>query len=151
MQLRLGVGAAVLGSLLSAVAILSLASAPGCGSSRSGSYSQGVGPAGGVVAGVGSLAGFSVTFPPGAVSSFTTVTVSDGSNVPAIRSLRVGPAYHVDAGGVAFSASVTVTVPYDPSVLYGSFPGASEAQLSSSSERTRPERSRGGSPPRSTP
>jgi 6-phosphogluconolactonase (cycloisomerase 2 family) len=123
-------GAAVAVSVLASFAVLSLATVPGCSSSRShSSVASSVGPQGGVVAGVSSLSGFSVTFPAGALSTDTAITITDGNDIPAIRALLVSPAYHVDAGGASFSMPVTVTIPYDPQILYGSFPGADESQL----------------------
>jgi 6-phosphogluconolactonase (cycloisomerase 2 family) len=88
-----------------------------------------IGPAGGTVRGSGSLAGVSVTFPPGALAADTLIRLEPGSPVSTVRSLQVGNAFHVDAGGAQLASSATVTIPYDQLALYGSYEGASEDQL----------------------
>jgi 6-phosphogluconolactonase (cycloisomerase 2 family) len=88
-----------------------------------------IGPSGGTVRGSGSLAGVSVTFPPGALAADTLVRLEPGGPVPAVRSLPVGRTFHVDARGAQLAVPATVTIPYDQAALYSSFEGADESQL----------------------
>jgi 6-phosphogluconolactonase (cycloisomerase 2 family) len=106
-----------------------LASCGGGGHTDGSLAAAGVGPAGGTIAGTGTMSQFVVTVPPGAVASFTAITITPGDTITQARTFPVGPAFHIDAGGVTFAVPVTLTIPYDPDALYGTFPGADESLI----------------------
>lgn len=70
-----------------------------------------------------------MSVPPGAVSTATYVSFEAGTNVEQFRLMAVGPPIHIDTGGARFAAPVTVEVPFDPSLLAASYPGATPADI----------------------
>jgi hypothetical protein len=77
-----------------------------------------VGPLGGVANFTGgSIAGTSVTVPPGAVSQTVTIAISPGLPVATGAATPVGPPVLATPNALAFAAPVTVKIPYSASLI----------------------------------
>ncbi|MFC1706761.1 fibronectin type III domain-containing protein [Planctomycetota bacterium] len=76
---------------------------------------QPVGPEGATVHAPG---GASAEIPPGALAGEVEITLSPGPDItPNVGTVPVGPSFHVDAKGAAFSKPVTLRLPYNPAAL----------------------------------
>jgi protocatechuate 3,4-dioxygenase beta subunit len=84
---------------------------PACGDEQAATVSQTVGSAGGTVA---TTDGASIDIPPGALAGDTTITITPTQTMD---SDAVGQTYIFGPEGLQFSMPVTVTLPFDPTLL----------------------------------
>lgn len=63
------------------------------------------------------LAGFSLSIPPGALSSDVRITVASGASLVLDGELALGPAVQLGPSGLRFDAPATLGLPFDPAHL----------------------------------